>query len=252
MEDYIQAKANLFRHQKPEDTAVYYSKNENSKRIANYSPGKKVPYYESPGALVRDDSMIAIGQTEVILKNEVKLLGEHNLQNICAALTAVFEAVGTVDKAKAVLSSFSGLEHRLELVRELEDVKYYDDSFATTPEAAIVALKALPQPKVVILGGHDKGLAFDDLAKAVTDNNVRKVIAIGLTAGKIAELLEKDGFTDVVMGLDHMSEIVKVAKQAAQPGDAVLLSPACASFGMFKDYKDRGDQFKSAVNSLVS
>ncbi len=250
MEDYIQAKANLFRHQKADDIAIYFAKNENSKRIAGYSAGKKVPYYEQPGALVRDDGMVVIGETEVISKNEVKLLGEHNLQNICAALTTVFEATGSVDEAEAVLSSFSGLEHRLEFVRELEGVKYYDDSFATTPEAAVVALKAFLQPKIVILGGHDKGLDFTPLADEVVKSNVKQVLAIGQTAGKITELLNERGFTDITGGLAGMPEIVAAASEHAKAGDVVLLSTGCASFGMFKDYKERGDLFKQTVQEL--
>ena len=251
MEDYTQAKANLFRHQKPDDIAVYFAKNENSKKIADYSPGKKVPYYQAPGAYVRDDGMIVIGETEIISKNEVKLLGEHNLQNICAALTTVFEALGSVDKSEAVLSSFSGLEHRLELVRELEGVRYYDDSFGTTPQTAIVALQAFPEPKVVILGGSDKGLPFNELADAVVKDNVRHAIVIGKTAPKIAELLQSRGFSEITLGLEKMPDIVAAAHKTARPGDVVLLSTGCASFGLFKDYKDRGNQFKAAVKSLA-
>ncbi len=251
MTDYLKAKSNLFRHQKPEDIAIYFADDENSQKIANHSPGKKVPYYQQPGAYLRDDGMIVIGETEVIHKSEVKLLGEHNLQNICAALTAVYEAVGSLDNAKAVLSSFSGLEHRIEFVRELGGVKYYDDSFATMPQATIVALKAFSAPKVVIVGGHDKGLAFEPLADEVVKANVRHVIAIGGTADKIAGLLRERGFTDITTGPEKMLEIVDVARKHAQPGDVVLLSTACSSFGLFKDYKDRGNQFKQAVLELA-
>jgi UDP-N-acetylmuramoylalanine--D-glutamate ligase len=250
MEEYLEAKAHIFKSQKPDDIAIYYAKNEDSKKIAAYSPGKKIPFYEAPGAYIRGDGMIVIGETEVINKSEVKLLGEHNLQNICAALTAVFEALGRVDKAQVVLSSFGGLEHRLELVREFEGIKYYDDSFATTPNATIVALKAFEQPKVVILGGSDKGLAFEPLADEVASGNVRQVIAIGATADKIAGLLKDRGFSNITLGLSKMPDIVEAARQAAQPGDVVLLSTAYTSFGLFKDYKDRGNQFKAAVREL--
>lgn len=253
MQEYMAAKANLFKYQTAEDIAIYFAKDENSQKIASHSPGKKVPYYEKPGARVRDDGMIVIGddETEVINKTEVKLLGEHNLQNICAALTAVFEALGALDKAKVVLSSFSGLEHRLELVRELQGVKYYDDSFATTPDAAIVALKAFKKPKVVILGGSDKGIPFDELADEVTKNNVRHAIIIGDTAERFSGLLKERGFSSITLGLEKMPEIVEAARQAAQPDDVVLLSTGCASFGLFKDYKDRGNQFKKAVLELA-
>ncbi len=252
LDEYVAAKANIFKHQKPDDIAIYYDKNKYSKEVAAYSPGKKVPYYAQPGAYVRDDGMIVAGESEVEImpKTGVKLLGEHNLQNICAAITAVWEISQSLDPIKEVLSSFSGLEHRLEFVRSLDGVKYYDDSFATTPESTIVALRAFKEPKIVILGGHDKGLPFEALAAEVAANNVRRVIAIGQTAGKITELLKARGFTDIVTGVDKMPDIVAAARKTAQPGDVVLLSTACASFGLFKDYKERGEQFKQAVMAL--
>jgi UDP-N-acetylmuramoylalanine--D-glutamate ligase len=253
MADYLKAKTNLFAHQKPDDIAIYFAGNEDSKKIALTSPGRQIPYYQRPGARVRDDGMIVIGEneTEIIHKTKVKLLGEHNLQNICAALTAVYEATGSLDKARVILTSFSGLEHRLEFVRELEGIKYYDDSFGTTPDTAIVALQAFSQPKVVILGGSDKGVPFDSLADAVISNNVRHAVVIGETGAKIAELLKQRGFNNISTGLTDMPSIITAARKAAQPGDIVLLSTGYASFGLFKDYKDRGEQFKSAVQSLV-
>ena len=252
MTDYLEAKSNIFKHQKTDDVAIYFAKDENSKKLAFYSPGKKIPYFEKPGAFIRGDGVIVIGddEKEIINKTEVKLLGEHNLQNICAAATAVFEALGSLDKAKAVLSSFTGLEHRLELVRELEGVKYYDDSFATTPDSAIVGLKAFKEPKVVILGGSDKGLSFEELADEVAKTNTRHAIIIGNTAEKISTILNERGFSDITLGLEKMTDIVKAARKLAQPGDIVLLSTGCASFGLFKDYKDRGNQFKQAVQEL--
>ena len=250
IDDYIQAKANIFKHQKPDDIAIYFAKNDYSKKVAGYSPGRKIPYFEPPGAYVRADGMIVIGNTEVMPKSEVKLLGEHNLQNICAALTAVFEAVGSLDKAKAVLSSFSGLEHRLELVRVFEGIKYYDDSFATTPESSVMAIKAIKEPKVMILGGSDKGLSFEPLADQLVKDNVRHAIVVGQTAPVITDLLRRRGFTDITTGLKGMPDIVATARQKAKEGDAVLLSTGCASFGLFKDYKDRGNQFKKAVLEL--
>lgn len=251
MDEYSQAKANLFRHQSAEDIAVYFADSEYSTKIAAVSPGKKVPYFREPGARIREDGVIVIGdEVEIMPKSEVKLLGKHNLQNVCAALTAVSEALGGVDKAREVLSSFSGLEHRLELVRELGGIKYYDDSFGTTPETAIVALQAFTEPKVAILGGSDKGADFSSLAEAVTKNNVRHAVLIGDTAPAIEKNLRDRGFTSVTTGLAKMVDIVDAARSQAKTGDIVLLSTGCASFGLFKDYKDRGDQFKSVVNSL--
>jgi UDP-N-acetylmuramoylalanine--D-glutamate ligase len=252
VEDYLEAKSNIFTHQKQEDIAIYFDGNEHSRQLAYSSLGIKIPFYLTPGARIREDGKIVIGEpeTEIINKDEVKLLGEHNLQNICAAATAVWQATQDVSAITKVLTSFAGMEHRLEFVRELNGVKYYDDSFGTTPETAIVAMKSFSQPKVLILGGSDKGADYISLAEEVAKNNVRQVITIGETGAKIAESLSQKGFNQITKGEEAMPEIVKQAQQIAQEGDVVLLSAASASFGLFKDYKDRGNQFKQAVQEL--
>ncbi len=252
MADYIEAKAQIFKHQKPDDIAIYFADNEYSTRIASYSPGRKIPYYRSPGAYVKDD-VVVIGEParEIIKTSQIKLLGEHNLQNVCAAVTAAWQITQDVGAIQKVLTSFSGLEHRLELVREVDGVKYYDDSFGTNPATAIVALRAFKEPKVMILGGSDKGASFDELAGEVAHGNVRQAIVIGATAGKIAGALNQKGYDKITTGLSTMPKIVEAVRQAAQPGDVVLLSTGCASFGLFRDYKDRGNQFKAAVRELA-
>jgi len=251
MEDYVEAKGNLFRHQKSDDIAIYFAENEYSTKIAGYSPGKQIPYYREPGAFVRDDGKIVIDEREIIDRSEIKLLGEHNLQNVCAAVTALWQVSPDVKAVRQVLSEFTGLEHRLELVRELNSVKYYDDSFGTTPETAIVAMKSFEQPKVMIMGGSDKGADFDEMAKIVKESNVKHAIVIGQIANKITASLDKVGFSDYSTGLTQMEDIVAKSKDLAKAGDVVLLSAGAASFGLFKDYKDRGDQFKQAVKALT-
>jgi UDP-N-acetylmuramoylalanine--D-glutamate ligase len=253
MEDYVEAKANLFRHQKPDDIAIYFENNDYSKQIAGYSPGHKIPYFEGPGALVRSDGKIVVGEeeTEVISRREVKLLGEHNLENICAAVTAVWQVTQNIEAMRQVLRDFSGLEHRLEFVRKLDAVDYYDDSFGTTPETVLVALKAIIQPAVLILGGHDKGLDYKELIDEISgQERVRHVITIGMIGPRLAQMLREHHFTAITENLKSMPQIVAEARARAQPGDAVLLSCGTSSFGMFNDYKDRGDQFKAAVQAL--
>ena len=178
-------------------------------------------------------------------------MGEHNLQNVCAAITAVWQVTQDVDAIKKVLTTFSGLEHRLEFVRELNGVKYYDDSFGTTPDTAIVAADAFAVPKVMILGGSDKGLAFEEMAAELAHANLRHAITIGATGPKIAELLRSKSFNSITEGLATMPEMVAAAAKAAQPGDVVLLSTGCASFGLFNNYKERGNQFKASVQALA-
>jgi UDP-N-acetylmuramoylalanine--D-glutamate ligase len=249
MDEYTGAKAHLFEWQSSDDVAIYFAGNDLSREIAEAGAGRKLPFYRSPGAFV-NGNMITIDGAEICTTDELKLLGEHNLQNVCAALTAYWQVDQNIDAARSVLTSFSGLEHRLELVRELDGVKYYDDSFGTTPETAIVAMQAFSQPKVVILGGSDKGVKYDELAKAVTENNVRTVLLIGHEAERIGAALEKAGFNDAVPGGDNMADIVTNARKSAREGDVILLSTACASFGMFANYKDRGEQFKARVGEL--
>ncbi|HET7529103.1 MAG TPA: cyanophycin synthetase, partial [Candidatus Saccharimonadales bacterium] len=249
----VEAKANLFRHQKAEDIAIYFENNGHSKHIAGYSPGKKVPYFYKPGAFVRADRKIVIGQeeTEIIGLSDIRLLGKHNLENICAAVTAAWQVTQDIDAYRRVLSAFSGLEHRLEFVRELDGVKYYDDSFGTTPDTAIVALRAIIEPVVLIVGGHDKRLDNSELIKEiVSEDKVRHVITIGQIGPELAKMLRNKGYDSITEGLGSMADIVGAARAHAQPGDAVLLSCATSSFGLFKDYKDRGDQFKQAVLEL--
>lgn len=249
LNDYIGAKSNLFRWQQSTDTAIYFADNETSHRIASASPGAKLTYYAEPGASVHERQIVIDNQT-ICSVDELRLLGEHNWQNVCAAVTAVWQVTQDVAAIRSVLTTFTGLEHRLEFVREVDGVRYYDDSFGTTPETAIVAIQALKEPKVVILGGSDKGATFDELAKVVASSNVRHAIIIGDTGPAIAEALRNEGFEHISHGGSTMPEMVAKAKDAARPGDVVLLSTGCASFGLFKDYKDRAAQFKTAVGAL--
>ena len=247
--DYTHAKQHIFAYQTTDDIAIYLPDNAISTELAQTSAGRQLPYFAEPGAHVADGQIVIDGQI-ICRTDELKLLGKHNWQNVCAAITAAWQVTQDVAALRSVLTSFSGLEHRLEFVREVASVQYYDDSFGTTPETAIVALESFDQPKVIILGGSDKGATYGELSLAVMQNNVRAAVIIGMTGPKIAEALKLIGFTNVIEGGQTMSEIVNKARAAAQPGDVVLLSTGCASFGLFHDYKDRGNQFKQVVTGL--
>ena len=250
VEEYYNAKKNLFAHQTADDVAIYYGPNHNSANIAGVSAGKVTPYFTAPGAIVSGGQVSIDGQV-ICSTEEIKLPGEHNWQNVCAAVTAAWQVTQDVAAMKQVISTFAGLEHRLELVREVNGIKYYDDSFGTTPETAIVAVQAFDQPKVVILGGSDKEAAFDELGKVVATNNVKSVVLIGDTAPKIRQSLSAAGYDKIIDGGTTMASIMQAVQSVAAPGDIVLLSTGCASFGLFKNYKDRGEQFKQAVQSLA-
>ncbi len=260
--EYITSKQQLFAHQTEQDIAVYYGQNDYSQHIASVSKGQKIAYMGAAGADVIENKVTIDGQI-ICDVSEIKLLGKHNWQNVCAAVTVVWQIDKNVEAIKSVLTTFTGLEHRLELVREFNGVRYYDDSFGTTPETAIVAIGAFEQPKIVILGGSDKGATYDDLAKAVVSSNVRQVLLIGNTtnpsfkasAPAIEAALRGQKFDSITStfkpGGITANETVQEARKLAQTGDVVLLSTGCASFDMFKNYKDRGEQFKRAVLALV-
>ena len=260
--DYKRAKANMFRYQNSDGIAIFNALNPSSTDIAATSPtAKKLSYaVAEPGidlppvytVLVKDEAVCYHNQV-VVKVEEVKLLGRHNLENVCAAVAATIGLVeGKLEAIKSAVSGFTGLEHRLEFVREVSGVGFYNDSFSTTPETAIAALKSFTQPKIAILGGSDKGIPFEELAETVARSGVKHVLAIGQTGPVIAGLLRAHGFNSITTeGLSSMPEIVDKARELATPGDVVLLSTGCASFGMFHDYKDRGNQFKAAVQALV-
>lgn len=262
MEDYVAAKSHLFAQQTPDDVAIYFAGSAESQQIASGGQGRKLPFFAAPGAEVIEGNITIDGQT-ICTTSELKLLGEHNWQNACAAVTAAWQVTQDVNAIRSVLTTFSGLPYHIEFIRELDGVKYYNDSFGTTPETAIVAIRAFHGPKVLILGGSDKGIPFDELAKTVASSNVRQVILIGNTTNsahktvspKIEEALHAQGFDQItsLMKPDGptMAEIVEAARAAAQPGDIVLLSTACASFDIFANYKERGRQFSAAVLALA-
>ncbi|HEY5152843.1 MAG TPA: UDP-N-acetylmuramoyl-L-alanine--D-glutamate ligase, partial [Candidatus Saccharimonadales bacterium] len=259
MQEYVEAKSQLFKHQSDQDIAVYFAGNETSQKIAGAGPARKIPYFAAPGAIV-DDHAISIDGHMICKTDELKLLGRHNWQNVCAAVTAVWQVSQDIEAMKSVLTSFSGLEHRLEFVRELRGVGYYDDSFGTTPETAIAAMEAFRQPEILILGGQPKGIGFDDLARNVKNNgHIAKVLVIGEAGPQITAALDTAGYTNyVTTDAQTMPEIVKKAAGLAETVAAelhetaiVLLSTACTSFDMFDNYKQRGDKFKQAVQALV-
>jgi UDP-N-acetylmuramoylalanine--D-glutamate ligase len=260
MDDYKRAKGNLFRYQKSDDVAIYNALDQNSIDIASSSPAKnKLTYAVQPNSQdiaplytsYVKDNVIYYHDQPVMQTSEVKLRGRHNLENVTAAIAATWDLIdGNIEAIRSVATSFSGLEFRLEFIRELDGVSYFNDSFSTTPETAIAALRSFSEPKIVILGGSDKGIPFEALADEVLKCNVKHVLAIGDRGAVIAELLRNRGYQNITEGLHSMPEIINSAREHAEAGDVVLLSTGCASFDMFKDYKDRGNQFNQAVQAL--
>lgn len=252
LEDYVSAKSNIAKHQKPEDILVFKAGNQYTEQISQLTPAEKVAYPNEATAHVQE-SMFYYGAQELCSTASLKLPGAFNRENACAAINAAWPWVKDGNDIERGLESFHGLPHRLKFVKSVNDVSYYDDSIATTPGSAIAALAAFAQPKVVILGGSYKGATYDELAQKIAESKtVRKVILIGSEAPKIEASLKNSGFSRYDnLGMSvTMADIVKSASSIAEPGDVVILSPSCASFDMFKSYVDRGDQFIQAVQNL--
>jgi UDP-N-acetylmuramoylalanine--D-glutamate ligase len=253
MEDYAHAKLQLFEHQTASDIAIYFAENETSKEIAAAGAGQKTPYYAPPGAFI-DDGAISIDGQVICKTDELKLPGRHNWQNVCAAVTAVWQASQDVTAIKSVLTSFGSLEHRIEFVREIDGVRFYNDSYAAGLHATEAAIEAIEGKKVMVMGGYDRMLDIDHFGPYAKEHEAdfRKLLLIGASAERLAGSLDKAGFTNYTVntGAKTMPEIVDVARKLAVSGDAVVLSPGFASFDMFKNFKQRGEQFKEAVGKL--
>ncbi len=251
--EYVQAKSNIVRHQREKDKAVFNADDSTSSSFAKLSPARA--YYFSQkkkvnGAYVENNQII-LGKELLGKTSGLKLRGKHNWDNVNAAITASFLAGADLDPIKKTVFSFKGLEHRLELVRINNKVGFYSDSFSTTPETAIAAIKSFHEPIILIVGGSEKGSDYSQLGKEIVGSSVKTLILIGKTAKEIRKIVNQAGFKGkIFFRPGRMDEIVATAWDNSQPGDVILLSPACASFDMFKNYKDRGNQFKHDVKIL--
>ena len=202
------------------------------------------------GIFVRGNQIVervANGERVLLTREDIQLPGDHNVENVMAALAAAVACGVSTASMRDTVRNFKGVEHRLEFVAEIGGVKFYNDSKATNVDAAIKCLEAFPRGVVVILGGKDKGSDYAPLAPFVRER-CEHVILIGAASDKIAAALEN---TRPLHRAATMPEAVQRGLELALPGDVVLLAPACASFDMFDNYEHRGRVFKDAVNALV-
>ena len=184
----------------------------------------------------------------VVRTGELKLLGVHNYENVMAAVAMAYCAGVTLESIKKSVCAFTAVEHRIEYVTEKNGVAYYNDSKGTNPDAAIKGIQAMNRPTLLIGGGYDKESSYDEWIQAF-DGKVRYLVLIGQTREKIRDAARRLGFTNCIL-CEDLKEAVQVCAKKARPGDAVLLSPACASWGQFDNYEQRGERFKEYVNEL--
>lgn len=252
--EYTEAKSQLFARQTAEDIAIYYAANETSKLIAAAGQGQKIPYFAQPGATV-DNGCISISGQELCRTDELQLLGEHNWQNACAAVTAVWQVTQDVEAIRGVLTSFKGLPFRIELRATKNGVRYYNDSYATGIDASLAAYAAIPGKKVMVIGGFDRMLDLSKLPEELKKDpaGLRKVMLIGASAERTKQVFDEHDFKDYLMcDATDMKTIVEHATMIAHSADndAVVLSPGFASFDMFKNFEERGRQFNAEVEKL--
>jgi UDP-N-acetylmuramoylalanine--D-glutamate ligase len=254
MADYVNAKSHIRLFQTENDICVYHPTNHYAHQIAMSSNAGKILRYgiaDDGGVYDRDGQFLQ--KSDIICPTDaVQVIGAHNIENACAAISLVraYDDTITADAIEQGLHSFTGLPHRLKFVRTVGSVRYYDDSIATTPGSAIAALRSFDQSKVIILGGSSKGLDFSILAQELLRHDVQ-VLLIGDEATTIAIACDQAGFKNYeIINNPDMTTVVTHAQEIAKQGGVVLLSPASASFGLFKDYVDRGNQFIAVVEKL--
>ncbi len=260
MAEYVNAKKVIFLHQSACDRVILNADNGVTSAFADEARGavtwfgrRREP--EGDAVFLRDDAIWRrdkAGERMILDRKDILLPGDHNVENYMAAIAAVGEWVPT-EVIESYAKTFGGVEHRIELCREVNGARYYNDSIASSPTRTIAGLKSFPQKVILIAGGYDKHIPFDVLGPEVV-THVKELILTGDTAAKIRRAVEDaPGFDPSVLPIweaTDLAEAVALAYQAAQPGDVVLMSPACASFDRFRNFMERGDTFKALVREL--
>jgi len=256
MENYINTKLDITKNQTKSEFCILNYEDETLRQRACELPAT-VCYFSSQRVLEEGiyldenkDIIYADGKEKTVVCNvkELKLLGTHNYENVMAAVLISLKAGVALDVIVKVIKEFKAVEHRIEFVVEKNGIKFYNDSKGTNPDAAIKGIQAMETPTLLIGGGYDKNNDFTEWIEAF-DGKVKLLVLIGQTRDKIAETAKKCGFTNIQFA-ESLEEAVDICYKNAVSGDSVLLSPACASWGMFKNYEQRGDMFKELARGI--
>lgn len=256
-EAYVEAKKSIVRYQTEGDMVVVNKDDLTARLFVKETKARRYFFSMSDATADAFVSHHAVylrisGDTRKLCDREtVKLRGDHNLENIAAASLAARAAGVSIEAIVKAATTFSGLPHRLELVRVARGVMYFNDTFSTVPETTIAAIKSFEEPLILIVGGSEKGSDFTVMGHVIAKSRVKTLIVIGDMTQKILQAVDDAGYKGKrIVGLRMMGDIVARASKEAMSGDVVLLSPACASFDMFRNYKERGMQFKDEVKRL--
>ena len=253
MQEYVDAKKNIFLHQSKDDKLIV---NADNAITAPFVGGGVTRYFARVGktdnGICMDGDFLCRDGEKVLDKKDILIPGEHNVENYMAAILAV-EGIVDDETVRNVARTFGGVEHRIELVREKDGVRFYNDSIASSPSRTIAGLRSFPEKVMLIAGGYDKHIPFDVLGPEVCEH-VKAVYLNGATADKIRAAIEaapqyKPGCPELIDCVDFTDAVMKSAADA-KPGDVVLMSPACAAFDQFKNFMERGNYFKKLIKEL--
>ena len=260
MEEYVTAKENIYLHQTAEDMVVLNLDNEITNSFAPKAKGNVMQFSRvarpEKGYYLRNDGMICrvdgAAETEIFPADEILIPGVHNIENYMAAFCAV-DGLVPVSVMEQLAKNFGGVAHRIELVRVKDGVKYYDSSIDSSPNRTRAALRSFHQKVIMVAGGKDKGIGYDDLGPDL-QAHVKLLVLTGMTAGKIRAAAEKapgyDGTNPEIIDVEEFDDAIRTAAARAKEGDVVILSPASTSFDRFRNFEERGDRFKKVVMEL--
>ena len=254
-DNYANCKFDIAKYQTEEDYCVLNADDEETVKRADRLSCKKIFFSrlteQKNGVYVKNGNVVIDhdGNAETVMPlSDFKLLGSHNVENLLASVAISYYMGADIATIARVCSEFKGVAHRIEFVRSLDGVNYYNDSKGTNPDAAIKGIRAMDRPTLLIGGGYDKKIPFDDWILAF-DGKVKRLVLIGQTREIIADCARSHGFTEIAFA-ESLEQAIDDCRAHAEAGDAVLLSPACASWGMFDNYEQRGDMFRDYVNQF--
>jgi len=257
-EEYLSAKEGIVKYQTKNDILIVNDDYPYKERYMALTEGKVLKVSRKKliknGAYVQNKEIVLVdnGTTHVICKTDkVGLIGPHNQENIMPAAVACHKLNIPLNAIKKIAETFTGLPHRLELIKKINGISYYNDSFSTTPETCIAAIQSFSNPIILIAGGSEKNSDYTELGQAISNaKNIKFIILMGKTAERIKKSILENGDSDKINMVDSYEKAFNLAHQKAKEGDTILMSPASASFGMFMNYKHRGDTFRKWVESL--
>ena len=256
MEEYIRVKERIAENQSKADFCILNYEDEVLRKFGEQCPAAPVFFSSErrlPEGIFLDGDRIIMKtpdkETEIVKTGELYLLGKHNYENVMAAAAMAWYAGVPAEVIRRAAMAFKAVPHRIEFVEEINGVAYYNDSKGTNPDAAIKGIQAMERPTLLIGGGYDKESSYEEWIRSF-DGKVRYLVLIGQTREKIEKAAHDCGFYNTILA-DDLEEAVKICSEKAREGDAVLLSPACASWGQFDNYEQRGDKFKEYVRAMM-